>query len=108
MSWRVCSVLYPSQNRQDEGTGPGTPLAVLLMHSRYCQGDFPAFLADGKHFWHSFHRHFWSEPDAQIARGDLIFVSGVVSLHSGQVSRRVMSVDMLERRTEQAFERFVP
>lgn len=72
------SALYPLQNRQEEGAGPGIPLAGLLMHSGILSRGFPAFLADGKHFWHSLHGHCWTEPDAQIARGNLIFRSGVV------------------------------
>lgn len=51
----ACSALYPLQNGQDEGAGPGIPLAGLLMHSVILSGGFPAFLADGKHFWHSLH-----------------------------------------------------
>lgn len=72
----VCSLLYPVQNKQGEGTGlnsAGRSLNAFKVLSR----GFPALLADGK--------DFWSEPDARIAKGNLIFGSDVVSLHSGQV-----------------------
>lgn len=45
----ACSALY---NGQDEGAGPGTP---LLVQSGTLSRGFPAFLVDGKHFWHSLH-----------------------------------------------------
>ena len=73
----ACSAMYPLPSRQDEGAGPGTPLAglliVSLMHSGTLSRGFPAFLTDGKHFWHSLHRHCWAQPVAQIARGNVIF-----------------------------------
>lgn len=43
-SWCVLFVLYPVQNKQGEGAGPGVLLADLLMRLRYYQGDFLHFL----------------------------------------------------------------
>lgn len=97
----LCSLSCTEQAgwRRRARSSAGRSLDAFKVLSR----GFPALLVDGK--------HFWSEPDAQIAKGNLIFGSDVVLLHSGQVIRRVMSLesslDALERKAEQTFGRFV-